>query len=204
MKKNVSVFLESHPMLPICLLAFCILIIWSFLILSIAGVVSLDITSFAVDSEETLYVGTSCDIRIFANGECTGVIPVLSKRPYAFTVQSDGTILWVGTDSTEVWDRSGNVLSKDAAQSDLLRQLEKEDRIGFHVNGSVYKRSGIIWPKIVKNGSEVVYRLPLLSVIYRVLMPVSGLIFALCIVYLKLYGGIERVIAAVQKFGSGK
>ena len=90
----------------------------------ITGTVQLSISSFAVDSKDRLYVGTTKEISIYEHGEMVGSINPKTSRTYRFTITEEDTILLSTSDKIYIMDLEGNVLeTKEDLGADVYNQL---------------------------------------------------------------------------------
>lgn len=155
----LAVFAISHS---------CVALFILFLLVS--GKVTLFIPSFGVDANDRLYIGEFKSIRIFQAGLETGNI-CLNSTNYAFTVAED-TILLAYPSRTQMLDIEGNVLneSKDP-NAETYARVRNEGRTIVSPNGDKYQKTDSLgWTQIVKNDSEVVYKISGLSFVAKILM----------------------------------
>ena len=157
--KQLAVFAVAHS----CVVFFI-------LFLLVSGKVTLFIPNFGVDANDRLYIGEYKSIRIFQAGLEVGNI-CLNSTNYAFTVAED-TILLAYPSRTQMLDIEGNVLneSKDL-NAEIYARLQNAGRTIVSPNGDEYHKAGSLgWTRIIKNDSEVVYRISPLSFVAKLLM----------------------------------
>ncbi len=129
----------------------------------------MSISGFAVDSADQLYVGTQKNIVVYQNGKMVDTVEIPTSRSYAFTIDGNDILLATphsvfrmtldGVIKEETEDPSANTYSR------LQRKREF-----FSEKGDVYKKSGLLQPRIIKNGNEAVYRSSTLSVVVKLLL----------------------------------
>ena len=146
----------------VSILLFCA--IFPCLLLVITGTVQLSISSFAVDSKDRLYVGTTKEISIYEHGEMVGSINPKTSRTYRFTITEEDTILLSTSDKIYIMDLEGNVLeTKEDLGADVYNQLSYKKKKFTSPNGDVYKLHNLGRSKITKNDTEVVFQMSGLS-----------------------------------------
>lgn len=161
MKKNISYY-DKLSLAVVSIFLFCA--IFPCLFLVITGTVQLSISSFAVDSKDRLYIGTSKGINIYDNGVFVGSIKPKTSRTYLFTITEDDKIVLSTSDKIYLMDLDGNVLeTKNDLGADVYNQLSYQKRTYTSQNGDVYKLQNFWRSKITKNDNEVVFQINSLS-----------------------------------------
>ena len=160
MKNNIN----SNNVLPLALVSiilFCTVTPCLFLV--ITGTVQFSISSFAVDSQDRLYVGTKKGIEVYDNGELVGSINPKTSRTYMFTITEEDQIVLSTSSKVYLMDLEGNVLdTKDDLGADVYNQISYKKGTYTSRKGDVYKLN-IGSSKITKNGNEVVFQIDGLS-----------------------------------------
>jgi len=141
------------------------------------------IRSFAVDSEGKVYISEKDSIAIYYDKTEIGRIDVDARRPWYFTVTEEDEI-WCCTAST-LWrlDRDGNELERKQERgaqtySKLQFSFRDEDQ-----QGNTYKRVSYLGrTKIVKNGTETVYQISVLSLFTKILLYVGVIGFPIGVI----------------------
>lgn len=156
-----------------CLCWFCILI--PCIILIATGTVTLSISNFAVDSNDRVYIGKEREILIYQNNRIVGSIEPPTSRSYAFTVTEDDTILLSTASNVYLLDLNGSVLNKEPEiGTTTFNELQRNRKEFLSVKGDFYQmRGNLLRTRIVKNGSEVVFQISVLSVIVKYLLVLS-------------------------------
>ena len=158
--KAIAAFAIPHA----CIIFLCLIMI-------LLNVVSPFIAGFGVDSIGRLYVGENDSIKIYQDGQRVGVIALRSSN-YAFTVDSNDRILVAYPSSVYLMDISGNkqkIMEDDNAQ--IYSQFKSDRSTIISANGDRYKCVGKFgWTRIVRNSSEVVYKISVFSFAIKCLM----------------------------------
>lgn len=155
----LAVFAISHS----CIALFILLLLAS-------DCITLFIPNFGVDANDRLYIGENKSIRIFQSGVEIGNIR-LNSTNYAFAVTED-IILLAYPSRTQILDIEGNVLNETKdPNAETYAQIRSTGRTVVSPNGDKYqKRASLGWTQIVKNDSEVVYKISMLSFVAKILM----------------------------------
>ena len=162
------------------------------LLLLISGTVTLFLSGFAVDNNDRLYVGTNGAIQVYENGVLVNQLNPHTSRSYYFTINQDGNILLSLPTEVYLMDLSGNVLETWEDGGKVYNQLKHRNTFTSG-RGDVYKMKGVLGrTRIVKNDSQTVYRISVLSLIVKILIPV-------CCVSLVLF--FAWVIRTRKKYG---
>ena len=158
--RNVSIIL---------LLVLVPMIVYVTLVLTGVAVPFIDI--FAVDSEGNLYIAEYDTISVYDDQSKLEEININRKRPWRFTITENDEI-WCCTASA-AWrvDLEGTELERrndPSAQMYSRLQLTFRDEDGY---GNIYSRVSYLGrTKIVKNNTEVVYQISLLSYFVKLLL----------------------------------
>lgn len=160
---------------------FCAIVPCLFLV--ITGTVQLSISSFAVDSKERLYVGTTKGINIYDNGELVDSINPKTSRTYRFTITEEDRILLSTSDKIYLMDLEGNVLeTKEDLGADVYNQLSYKKRTFTSPNGDIYKLHSFGRSKIIKNENEVVFQMTGLSTVTKYILRIAFIVLLLYLV----------------------
>ena len=158
--KALALFAIPHSFVMI----FCNLMIFF-------GIVSLSINGFGVDTQGELYVAEGKEICIYQNGVQVRTIRLRSDT-YAFTMESDDVLIVAYPSAVDRMDKTGNVLEswKDSS-SVTYQQIQNNSKTVVTFGGDEYRKvSELGWTRIVKNGTEVVYKISVLSFVVKLLL----------------------------------
>lgn len=160
MYRHLAIF--SIPMA--CVVLLCLLLL-------ITGTVTPFISGFAVDKNDRIYVGEQTEISVYENGTLIRTINPQTSRAFAFTIEDD-QILLSATTTVYTMDLDGNILdAREDPGANTYNQLQYNKRKYVSHNGDTYKlKSQIGWTRIVKNDTQTVYRISLLSFLVKILM----------------------------------
>ena len=158
-----------------CLCWFSVLI--PCVILVATGTVTLSVSNFAVDSNDRVYIGTEREIAIYQNNMVVGSIVPPTSRGYAFTVTEDDNILLSTASNVYLLDLEGNVLRKvPEIGTTTFNELQRNKREFISVNGDFYQMQGnLLRTRIIKNNSENVFQISVLSVVVKYLLIFSAI-----------------------------
>lgn len=153
-------------------------------ILLISGKVSLNTYSFAVDSFGKLYVGKDSKIEVYIDQSLVKSIFPMTTKGYLFTIENDDSILLSDASTVYVMDLNGIVLSQREDQfSTVYSKLNSNKEIFVTTSGMKYIKRNILGrieiTQDFENTSTVVYRMPLLDYVVKVVfwtILVSGFI----------------------------
>ena len=130
-------------------------------ILIVTGTMPITILCFSVDSAERLYIGFAEEICVYEDAVKIHSFSSPTSRAYVFTITEDGEILLATTTCVYQLDLQGNV--KDMTQNpsgEVYRTLKHQASRFTTEEGDTYRiQSSLWWPRIIKNNTEVVYRI---------------------------------------------
>ena len=148
------------------------------ILLTITGAITTSYSGFAVDSYERIYVGTESEIEVYDKGLLLKTISPKTSRGYAFTIQEDNTILLSTSTTVYVMDLDGNVINEyDDVGTKTFNMLQREKKTYVAENGSTYylkNKMGRI--EIVNDNNDVLYKMPILDYIIKLLLFFSSVI----------------------------
>lgn len=141
-------------------------------LLIICGSATPFIQCFSVDQQGRVYVGFDGKIEVFGNGEYIESFSPKTSRAYVFTILEDDTILLSTPSVVYSMDLHGNVLdSWKEDGTDTFYQLEYQKKQFTSLDGSHYRLKGSLgWTRIVKDGTNVVYRIPVFSFAIKLIL----------------------------------
>ena len=174
---NKRSFLKICILFPLCgaAILFCVFCI-------AAGAVSLGIPCFSVDANGLLYVGKTNQIDVYCGENIVRRINPLTSRSYIFTILEDDTILLSTSSTVYSMDLYGNVLDTwEDKGADVYNQIQYKKFRYVSAAGDKYERKGMLgWTRIVKNETEVVYRITFVSFAVKLLLyiAIATLIFS--------------------------
>lgn len=155
---------------------------WAFtmlicIVLILGNFVTLSINGFAVDSRDRLYDGVPEEIRVYEADALVDCLPAHTSRSYVFTIVENDTILLSTSAKIYTMDLSGNVLSEsDDPDADTYNQMQYHKKNFVSSNGDCYKLQNPFGrTKIMKNGTDTVFQISILSVIVRILITICCL-----------------------------
>lgn len=179
MKKNTFEFFLSYFAGWRAVYLFCgWVLIMTLIVLAFSEKYSSTIFGYAVDSQDRLYVGLNGHIEVFENEEPIRSFSSLTSRAYSFTIDENDVIILATANRNYKLDLQGNVITELEHGSGLLNEIRNLNRHEVTVNGNDYRLINLGWPRILKNGNAVAYRIPAWAVCLRaaVLIYVLGLI----------------------------
>lgn len=141
----------------------------------ISGKANLGISSFAVDSLDRVYIGTSQQIEVYEGGILKYTINPQTSKSYVFTILDDDTILLSTATTVYSMDLSGNILdSWEDRATETYHRISKNKNKFMLENGDEYKLKGWAgWTRIVKNGETVVYRITVFSFAVKLILYIT-------------------------------
>ena len=145
------------------------------LVLLFTGVASIPIFGFAVDNSDYLYVGTAKQICVYEDRNVINTISPHTSRSYVFTINEEGNILLSTSTKIYTMELNGNILStEDDHGADVYNQISYHKRMFISANGDTYRLTNILGrTQILKNDSEVVFQMDVLSYIVKLLLSCS-------------------------------
>ena len=158
--KALAFFAIPHGLVMI----FCNLMI-------LLGTVNLSINGFGVDSQGYLYVAEGTEICVYQNDVHVRTIS-LGSDTYAFAMGSDDVLLVAYPSAVDRMDKSGKVFeSWEDPSSVTYQQIKNSSKTMVTSDGDEYRKvSELGWTRIVKNGTEVVYKISVLSFVVKLLL----------------------------------
>lgn len=146
-------------------------------VLVLGNFVTLSINSFAVDSQDRLYIGIPEEIRVYEADTLVDCLPAHTSRSYVFTIAENDTILLSTSTKIYIMDLSGNVLSeKDDIGADTYNQMQYKRKNFVSSNGDSYQLKSVFGrTKIVKNGTTTVFQISTFSAIVKYLLGICCL-----------------------------
>jgi hypothetical protein len=158
--KRLAVFVIPHA-----------LVLWFCLITVFLNLASPFLNGFAVDSTGRVYVGENETINIYEDSVKVGSIE-LEGPNYEFTVDQNNRVVVAYTSEVCLLDSSGIVLeTKEDPGMDTFYEIHNKRSASVTVGGDRYKKEGALgWTRIIRNGTEVVYRLSVLSFTVKMLL----------------------------------
>jgi len=157
--KHIALFAIPHALvLIVCL------------ILILSGLAVPFIEGFAVDSQGLMYVGEWDSICIYQDSTPVCVIPFKSST-YAFTIDNNEELIVAFPSVVYRMSTTGTVLEKqDDPAAETYQQLRRQTVVTTS-NGDRYQKvSEFGWTRILKNGTEVVYKITPVSFIVKLLL----------------------------------
>ena len=163
--KHIAAFVIPHA----CIILFC-------MIMMLLNLATPFVSDYAIDTDGQVYVGEMRSIKILQNSEIIGAIRTKSST-YAFTVDSNDNIVIAYPSVFYLLDRYGNVLERtEDFNSTMYSQLQQNDNRFFTVNGDRYEMTNVLgWTQIVKNESENVYSISVLSFCVKYLIQICSI-----------------------------
>jgi hypothetical protein len=137
-----------------------------------SGKVSMDIDSFALDSNGNLYVGKLLKIEVFKDDSLLRTISPM-PRDYRFTIDQNDSIVLSDGSNIYVMDLTGDVLSQREDQfSEIYSELKNKKTFVSKSGERYLKRNS--WGRVeivnvVNNNEVAIYKMPLLDYIVLIL-----------------------------------
>lgn len=159
----------------ICLAAFLVGLL---VILTWSGTVGMQVRSFAV-LDDRLYVGFERKIELYEEGTLAATLPSQTFRGYVLAVE-DGLLIQATPEQIYVFADDGAEIHT-RKDKELYHLLQSNHNSIVLENADQYVLHPLLWPRIVKNGTETVYRLPAIVEMCRIsLVLILGELF--CVV----------------------
>lgn len=181
-QKNIAVYLPILC-LPLLIIQFV------GVILLISGAVTLSISGFVVDNFDRIYVGTAKAISVYENGELVREINPKTSRTYRFTMDDNGNLVLSTSSKIYIMDLEGNILeTKEDPGADAYNQISYRKNKFVSQKGDEYRLINFGRSKIVKNGTQTVYQMDVLSYLVKLSMVVC----AVLLIIILLWGYINK------------
>lgn len=179
-KKNISVLL----MIILIIYVNIVAVLFGFSLFSVAtGKANIVINGFAVDSSGFVYIGHDKCIEVYSECNMIKRISVPTSRGYAFTIDGDKIILSDG-DCTYLMNLNGETADK---QPNARNNLVYSRHSFVDSSGDSFKLKNVLGrTAIVKNSSDVVYRISDRDLIAKLFFEIS-VISVLIIVFLIIF-----------------
>nr|WP_162990892.1 hypothetical protein [Maliibacterium massiliense] len=193
---------ERKPIVMlVCYVAIILPVFLTSWLLEINGKIVQDYSGFAIDSLGNLYVGNKICIDVYDDGLLIRKIYPQANRSYAFTINKDDTICLSTGSNVYMMDLCGNMLDATYHADRVTRlQLEAQKKTFRDVKGNTYFMR-TIWGRtqIVRNDTEIIYKMPLLDCIIRWISTLAWISLFVCvpIIVIKL----RKVYARKNKTG---
>ena len=158
--KALAFFAIPHGLVMI----FCNLMI-------LLGTVNLSINGFGIDTQGYLYVAEGKKICIYQNDIQVRKISLRSDT-YAFAMENDDVLLVAYPSIVYRMDKTGYVIEEwEETAAQTHHQIQNNSKTIVTSNGDEYRKvSEMGWTRIVKNGTEVVYKISVLSFVVKLLL----------------------------------
>ena len=150
----------------------------------ISGIAQPFIPRFALDSSERLYIGYNQEIAVFDGNQKIDSISPQTSRGYGFTINPDDTIFICTGDRSYLSDLNGNILEvfEDINLTTNYEILHKGKSF-TSVDGDVFKvESPLGYTRIVKNDSEIIFRISPLSFVVKLLIYIAVLVLVFVLI----------------------
>ena len=154
-------FMASVPFL-----ALIIILIFG---LNLGNARACEIYSYAVDSAGQVYVGVNSKITVYQDGEPVRSFSPGTTRGYKFTMLENDTLLVSLGSDMHTMDLEGNILERFDRDDGTYSHIALSFGKFVSPTGDTYQLTFFGWPRIVKNGTEVVYRVPGVSVLAAII-----------------------------------
>lgn len=165
-----------------CFLFGLFVVVLPCIILIATGAVSPEIRCFALDSIGRIYIGRTNKIDVYEDGRLINSFSSKTSKSYEFTILSDDTILLSTSTTVYSMDLNGNVLDSHPDTGTFML-LRKQTGKFLTQAGDTYEfRCKLLWPRIVKNGENVVYKISTGSFVVRCVLGLSVICFVVFLV----------------------
>ena len=152
------------------------------------------VTCFSVDSNGSLYIGKRGRIEVWQQGQLIRTIDPQTSRSYIFRVQENDTILLSTSTTLYTMALNGDILKTEEDHgAHMYNELQRQNRNGITNGESTYtRRNSILGTKIVKDGTEIVYRMSPRAYLETIMLDISWAIIGVYVLY-ELYRFLTRV-----------
>ena len=173
--KYLAVFAIPHALI----VYFCLIAIF-------LNLASPFLNGFAVDSTGRVYVGENKYINVYESCVKVGCIE-LEDATFRFSIDENDHILVAYTSEVCFLDLSGKVLERqEDAYAHTFNKIQLHNLRSVTVGDNHYKKVSVLgWTRVVRNNTEVVYELSVLSFVVKMLLfvcPISMLINGLWVI----------------------
>lgn len=158
-------------------------------ILWAAGVMTMPMECFAVDSDGVVFVGTNSQIEVYEDKELIRTFSAQTSRGYHFCIENDTILLRTSTKIFRL-NLDGVVIDQWSRYDSNAPTLQEETNQILAADGNTYTRD-MVWlrERIVRNGEEVVYQISVINAVVRIVMFLSIVLFLVfTILFLKKHG----------------
>lgn len=157
-------------------------------LLIVSGIANPFISSFAVDSEERLYIGLQGRIEVYDGNSKISTINPKTSRSYVFTILEDDTILLSTSTTVYSMELNGNILdSWEDHGAQTYNDIQYSNLQYISRTGDRYTLDGILgWSRITKNDTVVMYSISVISFLVKVMLLASIVcLFSIVILLIK-------------------
>jgi len=144
----------------------------------ISGIAQPFIPRFALDSSERLYIGYNQEIAVFDGNQKIDSISPQTSRGYGFTINPDDTIFICTGDRSYLTDLNGNILEVfDDINLTTNYEILHKGKSFTNIDGDEFKiKSPLGYTRIVKNDSDIIFRISPFSFVVKLLLYVAVLV----------------------------
>lgn len=141
------------------------------------------VSCFAIDSKDRVYVGKHNRIDIYDSGVLIDTIRTKTAREYLFTIEPDDRLVLATSTTVYHMDTSGNILSTvDDPTGDVHRQIKRARKEFVSQQSDVFHMRNVFgWHYIVKNNSELVYHISVLSFLTKIVLWATAALFVVSV-----------------------
>ena len=156
-----------------------------FMVLLLSGSITMSLSGFAVDKDDNVYIGTERAINVYRDGTLLREINPRTSRAYQFTINADNQILLATSTNVYLMDILGTVVEEpNISALDTYSSLSWKKSF-VSASGDIYQlKHPLGWTRIVKNGTETVYKVSLLSYVMKILLIVMVPVFCISVIRL--------------------
>lgn len=158
-------------------LSFNVLILNLAIFLSALGYAHFYFNGFSVDSKNCLYIGKDSIIEVYKNNSLLKTINPPTSRSYVFSIQNDDTIILSTSSVVYIMDLDGNIInSYEDTYTKTYNSLKKKTNKFTTKDGEQYSiKHRFSRLEIVNSNNTIVYQMPLLDFVVRIVFVVSFL-----------------------------
>ena len=158
---------------PLVLICFCFII---------SGNVTMGYSGFGIDSSDTLYIGTDTAIEKYDDGKKVGEINPQTSRGYVFTIQNDTILLSTASYVYNI-GLDGTVISKEEETSTkTFNKIQREKNCFVASDGKEYNFKSFFGRCYIEdNAGTVIYKMPLLDYIVKVILGLVEISVFICV-----------------------
>lgn len=164
-------------MIPLAVVVLPCVILWG------AGIMTVPMECFAIDSKGLVYIGNPSEVEVYKNNKLVDSFSAQTSRGYHFCIENDVMLLQTSTNIFRL-QLDGSILSKWDINDIDAPTVKKATNELQDADGNTYVRDRVlIRERIIKNGKDIVYQISIANAIVRSLL-------LLCIIFFVVFGTV--------------